>query len=58
VVVHLNPAISLSFMVTRRITLLRCLSYIFVQLIGAILGALIVFGINSERIARKIPDLD
>lgn len=39
---HINPAVSIAMFITRRITLVRLLMYVAVQLSGAIFGALIL----------------
>ena len=49
---HINPAVSLAMLVTRRISLVRCLAYITAQMLGGVLASLILYGIsrpNGER---------
>jgi len=42
---HINPAVTIGFLITRKITIARTLFYIIFQVIGAILGALLVKGL-------------
>jgi aquaporin Z len=44
---HLNPAVSISMLLLRRIGLVDCLGYIAAQLIGAIGGSALLYGIFS-----------
>jgi MIP family channel proteins len=57
---HINPAVSLALMVTRKISPLDTLLYIIVQLVGATLAALILvswFGSDAVRGGTPIPTL-
>ncbi|XP_062586887.1 aquaporin AQPAe.a-like [Saccostrea cucullata] len=46
---HINPAVTLAALVTRRVSIVRALMYIVSQLIGAIVGAAILFGITPSN---------
>lgn len=50
---HVNPAVTLSMLVTKRITLLDAVVYIIVQCVGAIIGAGLLLGI-----AQGLPGFD
>lgn len=43
---HLNPAVTLSFLTTQRITLVRAVLYIVMQIVGAVLGSCIVYALT------------
>ncbi len=49
---HLTPAISLSLLVTRRLTILRCFMYIFAQCFASIVACGILYGLltSEERL--------
>ncbi|KAF6016817.1 hypothetical protein EB796_024881 [Bugula neritina] len=42
---HINPAVTLAMLVTRKITMVRCILYIGAQMAGAIIGILILKGL-------------
>ncbi len=44
---HVNPAVTLAMVITRKITATRAVFYVIGQLLGALIGALIVWGIAS-----------
>ncbi len=44
---HVNPAVTLAMVLTRKITPARAVFYILGQIIGAMIGALVVWGIAS-----------
>lgn len=47
---HLTPAITLSLLVTRRLTILRCFLYMCVQCLASIVATAILYGLlNSEQ---------
>nr|XP_022343421.1 aquaporin AQPAe.a-like isoform X2 [Crassostrea virginica] len=46
---HINPAITLGALVTRRVSIVRALMYIVCQCIGAIVGAAILFGLTPAN---------
>jgi glycerol uptake facilitator-like aquaporin len=46
---HLTPAISLSLLVTRRLTILRCLMYIFAQCFASIVACGILYGLLTTE---------
>lgn len=43
---HINPAVTVAFFVTRRISLARAIFYVISQCIGAIVGAALLFGLT------------
>ncbi|KAL8594289.1 hypothetical protein ACOMHN_000991 [Nucella lapillus] len=43
---HINPCVTLTMFVTRKISLTRCLAYVIVQCIGATVGAAILWGLT------------
>lgn len=42
---HINPAVSLGCLITRRMSLIEFVVYVCAQLVGALIGALLLFGI-------------
>ena len=46
---HLNPAITAAGMVCRRVSIIRGIFYIIFQMIGAIAGAGILYGVTGNR---------
>lgn len=52
---HMNPAITVSMLVTRNITILRSFVYSLSQCIGAIAGAGILYGITPSRVRSIQP---
>src|SRR5215218_374653 len=44
---HINPAVTLSFFISRKITLVQAVYYWVAQVVGAILGGLLLFIISS-----------
>ncbi len=49
---HLNPAISLAFLLAKKITAQRFLCYVIAQLAGAITGSALVFAVRSLQLDR------
>ena len=49
---HINPAVSLSFLVTRNISFVKAILYSLMQIIGAYLAAVIVFGVLNEKLIK------
>ena len=47
---HINPAVTLAFLVTRRITLVRAIFYTIAQVIGAILGAALLRAVTPSAL--------
>ncbi|XP_064611047.1 aquaporin-5-like [Liolophura sinensis] len=45
---HINPAVTIGFLVTRKITIVRGVLYMIAQSIGAIVGAAILYGVSPE----------
>lgn len=45
---HLNPAITLGFLVSCQMSVLRAFFYIMVQILGAVAGSAIVYGIRPN----------
>ncbi|XP_063318131.1 aquaporin-1-like [Pelmatolapia mariae] len=46
---HLNPAITLGLVTSCRISILRALFYMLAQMLGAVVGSAIVYGIRAEH---------
>lgn len=46
---HVNPAVTLAALITRRVSVVRGLFYIVAQLIGAMVGAGILLGLTPEN---------
>lgn len=46
---HLNPAISIAMLVTRNISVVRAICYVFAQCVGAIAGAGILYGLTPSQ---------
>ncbi|XP_054164783.1 aquaporin-like [Oppia nitens] len=49
---HMTPAITLSLLVTRRLTIFRCFLYIIVQCLASVVGSAIIYGLltSEERL--------
>uniref|UniRef100_A0A3B4GXX2 Aquaporin-1-like n=1 Tax=Pundamilia nyererei TaxID=303518 RepID=A0A3B4GXX2_9CICH len=47
---HLNPAVTLGLVTSCRISILRALFYMLAQMLGAVVGSAIVYGIRAEHI--------
>ena len=47
---HLNPAITAAAMVCRRVSIVRGIFYIISQMVGAIAGAGILYGVNTGNV--------
>lgn len=45
---HLNPAITLGLVTSCRLSLLRALFYVLAQMLGAVVGSAIVYGVKPE----------
>lgn len=52
---HLNPAVSLAFLATRRMSLTLCISYIVVQVVAGILGGLFFMIVFNMHPAAALP---
>ena len=50
---HINPAVTLSFWLTRKITLIQAVYYWIAQVVGAVLGGLVLFIISERRRQRQ-----
>ncbi|MET8679720.1 MIP family channel protein [Streptomyces sp. NPDC004647] len=50
---HLNPAVTLGFLLVRRITPRKALEYVIAQLVGAVAGAALLF-----MVAKQVPGLE
>jgi aquaporin-4 len=46
---HINPAVTVAFLVTKRISVLRSVLYILAQIIGAIFGAGMLAGVSNNE---------
>lgn len=57
---HLNPAVTLGFLVTRRITAVRALLYTVAQVAGALVGALLLKALttNPGNLCTSGPNFD
>jgi glycerol uptake facilitator-like aquaporin len=51
---YLNPAITWGAIITRRIGLMKGIAYILAQVVGGILGALLVLGSTPDAYHKKI----
>lgn len=47
---HLNPAVTLGLVTSCRISILRALFYMLAQMLGAVVGSAIVYGIRAEHV--------
>lgn len=50
---HVNPAVTLAFVVTRRMTIAEAAGYWVAQVIGGIIGALVLFGVATSSSAYE-----
>lgn len=50
---HINPAVTVGFFVTRRISLARAIFYLLSQCIGAIIGAAFLYGLTPASYRHK-----
>ena len=59
---HINPAVTIGALVTRRIKLIDAISYIVAQLIGAALAGAFLFALTPKKVAESVhygsPSLD
>jgi len=46
---HINPAVTISMLLVRKITLVRAIMYVISQMIGAIAGAGLIYGKHQGR---------
>ena len=46
---HINPCVSLTMFVTRRMSLTRCVAYSIVQCLGATVGAALLWGLTPAH---------
>ena len=53
---HFNPAVTLGLVVGGRFEIRNAAAYIVAQLVGALLGAVVIFGIASGQDGWSIPD--
>ena len=51
---HINPAVTMGMLVTRRISLVRAILYIIAQIIGAIIGASILKAVTPEQLQGSL----
>ena len=51
---HINPAVSIAMFLMRRMTLVRVIFYVAVQLVGAIFGGLLLKGITPDDLEGNI----
>lgn len=51
---HINPAVSLGCLLTKRMTVKEFLVYVVAQIIGGLVGALLLFGIFRMGIGEKL----
>ncbi|CAH8519235.1 unnamed protein product [Dicrocoelium dendriticum] len=59
---HVNPIVSLAFVITRRISVLAFVAYVCAQVIGAIVGSIIAWALMVKHtsnlgVTRRIPGL-
>ncbi len=51
---HINPAVTIGFLVTRRISVVRALFYIIAQVVGALIGAAILKALTPVNDVRGL----
>ena len=51
---HINPAVSISFMLVGKVSLLRTLFYIPAQCLGAVVGSLFLYGVLPEEFRKTL----
>uniref|UniRef100_A0A493T9M3 Lens fiber major intrinsic protein n=1 Tax=Anas platyrhynchos platyrhynchos TaxID=8840 RepID=A0A493T9M3_ANAPP len=49
---HINPAITLAFLLASQLSLPRALGYLLAQLLGALAGAGVLYGVTPAPVAR------
>ena len=52
---HLNPAVTVAFLITKKLSFPRAILYMLAQLAGAILGSYLVKYVRPARSARGSP---
>ena len=52
---HINPAVTFATIITNRITVTRGLMYIVAQMLGAVLGALLLKAYLNDALLKQIP---
>lgn len=51
---HINPAVTVAALITRRVSVVRAFFYIVAQIVGAIIGAAILIGLTPESQQKTI----
>lgn len=46
---HLNPAVTVAFLISSQISLFRAVCYICAQLLGAVIGAALLYGFTPDE---------
>ena len=54
---HINPAVSLAFLIKKKMTLVEFLLYVAAQVLGGLVGAILLFGILRMNTGTLGPDL-
>ena len=47
---HLNPAVTVAMLLTRRASVIRCLLFLAAQFLGAIIGAGLAVGVTASQL--------
>ena len=47
---HINPAVTVGMLLTRKISIVRAVGYILVQCVGAVIGSAILYGLTATEV--------
>ena len=51
---HINPAVTMGMLVTRKISVVRALLYVVVQCVGATIGAALLMAVTPEKVRASL----